>query len=603
MKDNSLFANAVIGGQRLLQEQLAAAADRSVVMVFCSRMTDLAAFLRVSASNRAIFARKVHHVVVQGGVRMTSQNQIVRDDGAVALDLTAKNNKTDLDAAECVYAHCEALGVPIWTVGRDGAYHGKVSCNLFVRLKETGHPLGTYMYRKIHASMESLWAKVCATSPVARGDLPLRCDKAWFCSTFCASSGIDIPEGPVWEHCKELVVYDGLAFLCGLHVPTGLVLTQYTDEYGREVGEAALERMAEGRQEQVLATDQTEGAPPTQHMSSPKGQIQDPVFSLRLTDFSSISQQPASPLSVHTGSKMAFPCVAPPLQEERPRSPPAPTTPTTPGPVIRASRAVHPVDSAATMMPTDKMAVKHVVVGCHADFPSIRGSLTFTHVRFTCMRRVDGSLEAPMLASPPRFFDCNDRQIACVHWRWLQEDCWHDYEADGLTPGPAVPGVGGEGAEKGEKDEVDKEVDEKKDKGAKRARRAKTVLAVAAEADSEISRPPMPDRASKWGPSAIEVIFAVPSQVGSYDWTPENMPMSGNEDCDADPGEWTVTGSTPAGSGAARNWAMLDRQSHLGGRGWFASALRNQPCPRVFCQVSNATATVTVFCATIAGGS
>jgi hypothetical protein len=159
---------------------------------------------------------------------------ILQVSGQVQLDPTAVNNLLDMESANYVYATCEELNIPVWTFGRDGVQHAKVSLRLFVDMKETGNMLGKYVYYKLRASIEQLWRQVGSKTPEGRRGLPPRCNKAWFAGTFCNSDGSELAEGQdVWEHCRHVMMYDGICFVVGVDPGLGSHFVEYRNDEGQ----------------------------------------------------------------------------------------------------------------------------------------------------------------------------------------------------------------------------------------------------------------------------------------------------------------------------------------------------------------------------------
>jgi hypothetical protein len=68
LRDEHVFRKDLFGGAFLLARELRSCEPRSMAIIVCSQMTDLAQFLQGPTSNRELFRSKVHHIVVQGGV-------------------------------------------------------------------------------------------------------------------------------------------------------------------------------------------------------------------------------------------------------------------------------------------------------------------------------------------------------------------------------------------------------------------------------------------------------------------------------------------------------------------------------------------------------
>ena len=67
----------------------------------------------------------------------------------------------------------------------------------------------------------------------------------------------------MWEHCKQIVVYDGLAFLCGLHLSTGQATVQYCDGNGERIMQRPVRTNAQSYMQQIApAIDQSTACTP-----------------------------------------------------------------------------------------------------------------------------------------------------------------------------------------------------------------------------------------------------------------------------------------------------------------------------------------------------
>ena len=56
-------------------------------------------------------------------------------------------------------------------------------------MAKTNHPIGIRLRDCQQESIEALWKRACAPEGPGRLGLPPRCDKAWFCATFCGGNG------------------------------------------------------------------------------------------------------------------------------------------------------------------------------------------------------------------------------------------------------------------------------------------------------------------------------------------------------------------------------------------------------------------------------
>lgn len=194
----------IFEGQKLIKDSLQKAEDKSVSFLLVSSETDLAVFLR---QNSDLFRQKVKQVVIMGGARAF-------EDGVDLEPSDAHNNAMDMAGSRFVYKKCQELQVPMIILSRFAAYAcpaQKKVYDLMVRCP-VPNPVACRLQRAQMASIEILWKKVCM------GDvLPERCDKHWFCNTFCDGNGIDrCIDNSMWDLVKTLHMYAPLALLAAV---------------------------------------------------------------------------------------------------------------------------------------------------------------------------------------------------------------------------------------------------------------------------------------------------------------------------------------------------------------------------------------------------
>ena len=164
-------------GAELLDSVLKAAEDRSLTLLLISSLKDGADLLR---ANEALFVQKVNRVVVMGGVEHEMH------DGELVPD-SARHNLFDQAAAEFFYKRVQHLGIQTVTVTRRIAYSCPVGRRLFDNLAASGSVIGEHLQSRQQESIEELWRRAVGAS-TQRSGLPDRCDKQWFCDTFCGGS-------------------------------------------------------------------------------------------------------------------------------------------------------------------------------------------------------------------------------------------------------------------------------------------------------------------------------------------------------------------------------------------------------------------------------
>ena len=91
----------------------------------------------------------------------------------------------------------------------------KVPRKFYDDLADTGHPVGIKLRDSQKGSIESLWKRANMPAGHAdRGTLPARCDKEWFCNTFCKGQGKDrTGDDSIWDliHFALLAITKGSA--------------------------------------------------------------------------------------------------------------------------------------------------------------------------------------------------------------------------------------------------------------------------------------------------------------------------------------------------------------------------------------------------------
>ena len=184
-----------------MSQVLAAADDRSLTIVVVSSLKDVAGLLQ---REEALFVRKVKEVVIQGGVKPFDQ----AEPGALLEPDTAHNNEFDHDASAFFYRRCQELNVPMIVVSRFCAYQCQMPRKIYDDMAATGSPIGKHLKDSQATSIEQLWRRANAEGD-ARTGLPARCDRTWFCDTFCGGEGKERDGGtPIWDLITAFNMYE-----------------------------------------------------------------------------------------------------------------------------------------------------------------------------------------------------------------------------------------------------------------------------------------------------------------------------------------------------------------------------------------------------------
>lgn len=194
-------------GQHLLADVLEHAEEKSVSLLLLSSLKDAAQVLR---EQEAHFRRTVKSVTIMGGA------QVLAKDGVHVLvpDETAHNNCFDLPAAKFFYQRVQELGIQLIVLSRFAAYGCPVQrsvYDLMVRCP-VPNPVVCRLHAAQRASIERLWRDVCTGER-----LPARCDRKWYCDTFCNGQGCDrAPNDSMWDLVQNFNMYDPLALLASI---------------------------------------------------------------------------------------------------------------------------------------------------------------------------------------------------------------------------------------------------------------------------------------------------------------------------------------------------------------------------------------------------
>lgn len=195
---------SIFDGQKLLKETLEAADDGSVTLLLVSSLKDASLFLE---NNISLFQRKILQVIIMGGCQPAEAGKDLEPSDA-------HNNEFDMAGSAFVYKRCQELQVPMIILSRFTAYACPVQkkvYDLMVRCP-VPNPVACRLQRAQRSSIEGLWKNVCEG-----GILPDRCDKQWFCNTFCCGEGIHrSKDDSMWDLIKNFNMYDPLALLAAI---------------------------------------------------------------------------------------------------------------------------------------------------------------------------------------------------------------------------------------------------------------------------------------------------------------------------------------------------------------------------------------------------
>lgn len=201
-------------GADLLVRSLNSCADGSAIMLLISGLTDMANLLREHGD---LVKAKVSIGAIMGGVEQ-KDNQVLLDAEGYMIPDSAANNKFDMDAAKYVYRRFQELGIPLVILTREAAYAAPVPRDLYDRMAATGHPVGVKLRKVQKDAIQDLWvrANMAADDP-KRNKLPERCNREWFCNTFCAGNGKDRDgANEIWDLIVCFQLYDPMTLIAAV---------------------------------------------------------------------------------------------------------------------------------------------------------------------------------------------------------------------------------------------------------------------------------------------------------------------------------------------------------------------------------------------------
>jgi len=110
------------------------------------------------------------------------------------------------------------LGIPLVILSRFTAYAAPVPRSIYDEMAASGSQIGQRLQKAQRKTIEALWARACAPEgSEARAGLPARCDKEWFCNTFCQGQGKERSgEESIWDCIIQFNMYDPLALVAAI---------------------------------------------------------------------------------------------------------------------------------------------------------------------------------------------------------------------------------------------------------------------------------------------------------------------------------------------------------------------------------------------------
>ena len=172
-----------------------------VISCHSASLKDAAEFVRV---HEDLFVAKTKTVTIMGGVMPFDKTV---DDNELLVPDTAHNNTFDMEASAFFYRRCQEICVPLLIVSRHAAYKCPMPRSIYDDMAATGHPIGKRLRDTQRASIEGLWKRACAPEGPDRIGLPARCDKSWFCNTFCSGNGGDrTVDDSIWDLVESFIM-------------------------------------------------------------------------------------------------------------------------------------------------------------------------------------------------------------------------------------------------------------------------------------------------------------------------------------------------------------------------------------------------------------
>ena len=184
------------------------AEDTSVDFALIAAMTDAWNFMH---EKEELFLKKIRSVSIMGGVLPFKEGDRLLPDESY-------NNYCDKSASRNVYNFCQEKGVKMVILSRFAAYAVPVPRDFYEELGSSGSLVARRLFEEQKHSIVELWKRASSPSgSVLREELPDRCNKMWFCKTFCDGNGQDLNrEDEIWACVTSFNMYDPLSILASL---------------------------------------------------------------------------------------------------------------------------------------------------------------------------------------------------------------------------------------------------------------------------------------------------------------------------------------------------------------------------------------------------
>ena len=187
--------------------------NEKVTIICNSGLTDIVKLINTDPD---LFEKKVQEVVVMGGVKSLSANQLETVKGPDGIEYLvpddAANNSFDWSAALYLYQWLQEHKIPLVVTMRWAPYACQFPFSLYDVLAETGNPIGTNLLNRQKPAINTLWLQVNAEAGSSvRGKLPVSRDRKWFVSVFCKNQDPPITgEQEVWPYVDSFNQYDAI---------------------------------------------------------------------------------------------------------------------------------------------------------------------------------------------------------------------------------------------------------------------------------------------------------------------------------------------------------------------------------------------------------
>jgi inosine-uridine nucleoside N-ribohydrolase len=201
-------------GGTLLVKTLEAAVDGSVTLVLISGLTDVANLMR---EHPDLVTRKLRCAAIMGGVKQENDKVQLDSEGYMVPD-TAANNNFDMPAAIYAYRRLQELAIPLIILTREAAYACKVPRSIYDDMAATGHPVGIKLRDSQKRAIEDVWRRAnLPPDDPGRAKLPNRCNKEWFCNTFCDGQGMKrASSDSIWDLIQTFNLYDPMTLVAAV---------------------------------------------------------------------------------------------------------------------------------------------------------------------------------------------------------------------------------------------------------------------------------------------------------------------------------------------------------------------------------------------------